>query len=150
MYLTRTLLNPRIDQRSSTAWWSLDPTRPALWGRLTAPRMLAHLCDQMRVTLGEQPCSTVPSLGRYPVFRELFLYILPWPQGRIQGPPEVFLAVPDEWDRDLATLNELVERFVRRDPKGAWPNHPHFNRMSRRSWGVFCYRHFESSLAPVQ
>ena len=108
--------------------------------------MLAHLCDQMRVTLGEQPCSTVPSLGRYPVFRELFLYILPWPQGRIQGPPEVFLAVPDEWDRDLATLNELVERFVRRDPKGAWPNHPHFNRMSRRSWGVFCYRHFDHHL----
>ena len=121
----------------------LDAERPALWGKLTAPRMLVHLCDQMLMTLGEHQCAPIPGPGRYPVLRELFLYILPWPKGKIQGRPEVFLMAPTEWDRDLATLNGLVERFVNEGSRDKWPDHPHFGRMSRRAWGVFCHRHFD-------
>ena len=124
----------------------LDPDQPALWGRLTARRMLAHLCDQMRVTLGEQACAPLAGPARYPILREAFLYVLPWPKGRIQGPPEAFVTPPMDWDGDLATLTGLVERFVSRDPASNWSDHPYFGRMSRRAWGVFCYRHFDHHL----
>jgi hypothetical protein len=109
--------------------------------------MLVHLCDQMRMALGEHQCAPIPGPGRYPVLRELFLYFLPWPKGRIQSPPEAFVTTPGEWDAGLATLNDLVERFVTERPRdNAWPDHPHFGRMSRRAWGVFSHRHFDHHL----
>lgn len=124
----------------------LDPEQPALWGSLTAPRMLAHLCDQMRMPLRDQPCAPIPSPTRYPVLRELFLYVLPWPKGRIQGPPEAFQADPAQWSEDLATLNGLVDRYLSLEPDRTWPDHPHFGRMNRRAWGAFCYKHFDHHL----
>jgi hypothetical protein len=54
---------------------SLDPARPPLWGKMTAPQMVAHLSDQMRHCLGDAPAapsavccgcrwsSTFPSTG---------------------------------------------------------------------------------------
>lgn len=124
----------------------LDPDAPAQWGRLTAPRMLSHLCDQMRMTLGDESCKPIPSLPRYPVLRELFLYVLPWPKGKIKGPPEAFEADPTAWAQDLATLRALVDEFLALDPDRDWPNHPHFGRMNQRSWATFSYKHFDHHL----
>ena len=124
----------------------LDPAQPAKWGQLTAPRMLAHLCDQMRMTLSEKSCAPIPSPGRYPIIGRLILYVLPWPKGKILGPPEAFVTSPTEWESDLDTLRGLVERFVSEESRDAWPDHPHFGRMSRRDWGVFCHRHFDHHL----
>ena len=124
----------------------LDLQRPARWGRLTAPRMLAHLCDQMRMSLRDRPCAPIPGPARYPFFRELFLYVLPWPKGKITGPPEAFETDPAGWSQDLATLEELVEHFIALGPERVWPDHPHFGRMTRRAWGCFCYRHFDHHL----
>lgn len=124
----------------------LDPDRAAQWGRMTAPQMLAHLGDQMRLTMGEYPCVPMPSPLRRPVIRELVLYWLPWPNARVQGPPEMFTTRPRIWAADLATVEALVEHLAVRAPRGAWPEHPLFGRMSGRAWGVFCYRHFDHHL----
>ncbi len=139
----RTFFNPTHRKEMLDRLKCIEPEQPALWGHLTAPRMLAHLCDQMRVTLGDRPCAPLPGPARYPVLRELILYVLPWPKGKIQGPPEAFLTAPTEWARDLATLNGLVEQFVGQGPGGTWPDHPAFGRMSGQAWGVFCHRHFD-------
>jgi len=74
------------------------------------------------------------------------LYVLPWPKGKIQGPPEAFVTAATEWDKDMATLNGLVEEFVNKGQRDTWPDHPFFGRMSRRDWGVFCHRHFDHHL----
>lgn len=66
----------------------LDPTRAPLWGRMSAPRMVAHLCDQMRMPFNDDPSGPLPGPPRLPVLREAFLYFLPWPRGRVEGPPE--------------------------------------------------------------
>ncbi len=142
----RTLFDPTQRMQTRARFELIEPDQPALWGRLTAPKMLAHLCDQMRMTLGEQHTEPIPGAARLPVVRELFLYVLPWPKGKIQGPPEAFVTTSVGWTRDLATLNGLVERFVSQGPDGQWPDHPTFGRMSGRAWGVFCYRHFDHHL----
>src|SRR6266536_1654460 len=90
----------------------LTPDRPAQWGRMSAPQMLAHLGDQMRSTLGECPCAPMPSPLRRPVIRELVLYWLPWPKARVEGPPEAFRTQPTTWAADLAEIEALVERFA--------------------------------------
>jgi hypothetical protein len=125
----------------------VQPDARPLWGRMTAPQMLAHLGDQMRGTLGTRQWTRMPSgLLRYPGFKQLALYWLPWPKGRTQGPPEAFTTTPTSWESDLATVEELVARLAARGRRGTWPAHSHFGRLSGRQWGVFCYRHFDHHL----
>src|SRR5687768_12406564 len=82
------------------------PEAQPLWGRMSAPQMLVHLGDQMRMTLGAAKWTRMPGYERYPGFKQAALYWLPWPKGRIQGPPEAFVTAPASWAADRATLEE--------------------------------------------
>jgi hypothetical protein len=77
----------------------------------------------------------------------LVIYWVPWPKGRIQGPPEAFVTQPTSWDADVATLIGLVEEFVARGPAGTWPEHAFFGPMKGKDWGVFCHKHFDHHLS---
>lgn len=124
----------------------LTPDRPPRWGRMTAHQMLAHLGDQMRLTLREQVAAPMATPYRLPILRHVVIYWLPWPPGKVQGPPEGFMTAPTTWASDLAALEERVERLAAQGPMGSWPDHPMFGRMSGRDWGLFCYRHFDHHL----
>jgi hypothetical protein len=108
--------------------------------------MVVHLTDQMRHTLGDERTTPRPGPLRWPIVKHAVLYWLPWPKGRVQGPPEAFVTRPTSWEADLATLEALVERFVQQDDRIQWPEHALFGQMSRRAWGFFCYRHFDYHL----
>jgi hypothetical protein len=125
---------------------ALDPERPPRWGRFTAPRMLAHLCDQMRLPLGSQSAARIPGPLRLPGLGWLVMCVLPWPRGRVQSPPEALLTDATDWESDLATLHGLVEQFANDERRDTWPDHPYFGRMSRRDWGIFCHRHIDHHL----
>lgn len=138
----RTMFDDRHRQELLGRLRRLDPTRPARWGRMTAPQVPPHLIDQMRIALGELHVEPMPSPLRYSPLRQLALYVAPWPQG-VKGPPETFTTWPANWETDLDTLEGLVERFVQRGPdRSGWPNHPVFGRMNGRDWGVFSHKHF--------
>jgi Protein of unknown function (DUF1569) len=124
----------------------LTSERAPRWGRMTAGQMLAHLGDQMRLTLGEQACAPMPGPYRNRLVRHVVIYWLPWPQAKVQAPPEAFTTAPTTWASDLAALEDQVERLATRGPAGIWPDHPMFGHMSGRDWGVFCYRHFDHHL----
>ena len=113
---------------------------------MNAPRMLAHLSDQMRHALGDAP--TVPRQGplRWPLIKPLAMFWLPWPKGRVKGPREAFVTRPTSCDAHLAAFERLVERFVPPESRTDWPDHALFGRMTRRSWGKFCHRHFDHHL----
>jgi len=124
----------------------LTPEAQRRWGKMNVGQMVAHLSDQMRVTLGEIPVTPVPGLGRTALVRNIVIYWLPWPKGRIQGPKEGFLTKPAEWDADMAGLRNLVDRFAESDPNQAWPEHPLLGPMTGKDWGVMCYKHFNHHL----
>lgn len=124
----------------------LTPESERRWGTMTAPRMVAHLIDQMSHTLGDKPVAPMPGLIRNPVMKFLVLYVIPWPKGRIKGPPEAFLTQPSDWAADVAKLEDSVNRLAKRGPGGAWPDHPKFGPMSGKDWGVFCAKHFDHHL----
>jgi hypothetical protein len=126
---------------------SVRPEARPLWGRMTAPQMVVHLADQMRMTLGNARWTPMPPAHlRWPGMKQAALYWLPWPKGEIQGPPEVFVTTPTDWDADIAAVEALVARFAARGTDGVWPEHSHFGRLNGRQWGVFCYRHFDHHL----
>ena len=145
LYL-HTIDDAKDRQRLFDRFGRLDPARAPIWGRMSAPRMLVHLCDQMRMPFNDDPSGPLPGPPRIPVLREAFLYFLPWPKGKVQGPPEAFLTEPGTWFGDLETLGALVDQFVNADALRPWSEHPNWGRLSRRQWGVFCYRHFDHHL----
>ena len=123
----------------------LSPDSRPLWGRMSAPQMIAHLADQMRLTLGEIPAAPRAGPLRWQPMKFIVLNWLPWPKGRVVGPPEVFVTAPAEWITDLHTLEAAVHRFVEQ-PERSCPDHPIFGAMSRQTWGRFCHKHFDHHL----
>jgi hypothetical protein len=123
----------------------LTPQSPRQWGTMTAPRMVTHLIDQMRTTLGDARCAAHPGILRFWPVKVAAIYLLPWPEG-FKGPREMFVTEPTSWDTDLETLERLIERFGARDASSPWPEHPMMGRMSARDWGVFTERHFDHHL----
>lgn len=124
----------------------LDPAAPRRWGTLDAPRMVAHLTDQMGHALGDRPCAPVRSPLRFAWVRLLAIHWIPWPRGLVKGPPDAFVTRPGTWEADVAALAALVERFGARGPAGPWPSHALFGPMTGRDWGVFCRKHFDHHL----
>jgi len=118
----------------------------ARWGKMNAPRMVAHLTDQMHHTLGDVPVKAKPGLLRLRPVRFASIYLVPWPKGRVQGPPEAYVTQPASWEKDVLALEELVKRFASRNPDDQWSDHALMGRMTGRDWGVFCYKHFNHHL----
>lgn len=145
-YLFRTIINPSQRDELFARLARLDPGQTPRWGRLTAPSMLAHLCDQMLMPFNDSPSGPMPGPPRVTILRELALYVLPWPKGTVQGPPEAFQSEPGTWADDLGRLRELVEQFVNTPPDAPLAEHPNWGRLSRREWGFFTYRHFDHHL----
>lgn len=124
----------------------LGPDTARRWGRMSAPQMIAHLSDQMRHTLGDATAVAQPGLLRNPFVRYAVIYWLPWPKGRITGPPDAFVTRPTTWEDDIATLIALLHRFVSLKAERAWPEHAMLGAMTGRNWGAFCYKHFDHHL----
>lgn len=122
---------------------ALNPEAERLWGRMTAPQMVAHLSDQMRHCLGEGAPKPRPGLLRWAPVRLAAIYLLPWPKGKIKGPPEAFVSQPTSWNHDVSQLELLIERFATRDQNDVWPEHALFGHMTGRRWGVFVHKHFD-------
>ena len=72
-YLFQTILDPAHRQGLFDRLGRLDPSREPLWGRMSAPAMLAHLCDQMRMPFNEHPSGPIPGLPRVPLMRAVTL-----------------------------------------------------------------------------
>ncbi|HSB60996.1 MAG TPA: hypothetical protein VLI67_04715 [Vicinamibacteria bacterium] len=142
-----TMFDPARHAEIRSRLMALKPDAARRWGRMSAAQMVAHLSDQMRHSLGDRPCAPVRGPLRWRLARYLSIYWVPWPKGRVSGPPEAFLSKPSGWEADVKALEGLLERFVRKGPGGDWPEHALFGTMTGRDWGAFCYKHFNHHLS---
>jgi hypothetical protein len=97
----------------------LGPGTRGLWGRMSAPQMLAHVADQLRMALGDIRARPVRTPLRYPVLRELIVYLLPWPRGAPTA-PELLSTAAGDWAGDVEALHALIGRFAERGPRAPW------------------------------
>ena len=123
----------------------LTPDRRPSWGKLTAPQMLAHVSDQLRMALGDIATSHASGfLGSRPA-AWLMIYVLPWPKGA-KGPREAFTTAPAAWKQDLGEMAVLLRRFSECDVNADWPEHPLFGKLTGKDWGSLSYKHFRHHL----
>lgn len=145
MTAVKTVFDPAARAELLQRMEMLRPDAPARWGKMNAPRMLAHLNAGMAMGLGELAVKPKRSPLANPLGRWLGIYALKWPQGAPSAPE--LLAVPAaEWDADLARFRDLLERTGNCSPAGAWPRHPAFGAMTGKQWGDLIYKHIDHHL----
>jgi len=124
---------------------ALTPDRQARWGRMTSPRMVAHVTQSFRSAVGELPVKSKQLILRYSPLKELIIYWMPFPKNAPTA-PELLALEPTEWAADVAALQALMQRFSAMDPKSVFPEHAAFGRLSGAQWGILMYRHTDHHL----
>jgi hypothetical protein len=120
----------------------LAPDARPVWGKFTAPRMVCHVSDALRMALGDLPVAPKRLPLRYPVIKQLVIYLFPFPRGTPTA-PELLARLPQEWNGEVQSLRDELQKFSTRTPDEHWPDHPAFGSMSGRAWGVLAYRHMD-------
>jgi len=124
---------------------ALTPERHAQWGRMTAPQMICHLADSLKMAIGDLPVASKRLPIRYPPLKQLIIYALPFPKSAPTA-PELLARTPREWRADVGELHALMNTFAARRGSPSWPEHPAFGALSERAWGVLVYRHMDHHL----
>ena len=138
--MQRTLSNARDRQELLARLEHLSPEAAPLWGRMTAPQMLAHLTDWMLMAKGELKTASKRRSLRYTPLKQLVIYWLPFPKN-VPTAPELISRKPLEWATERAEVRRHLQSFESMNLKATWPEHPVFGRMTPRAWCVLAYRH---------
>jgi hypothetical protein len=121
----------------------LTAETPALWGKFTAPRMLAHVNDALRMSTGELKTSLKKTPLRFPIVKQIAVYLAPWPRGVPTVPELLASGERAQWEAERAVFPDLLDVFANRPLDAAFPLHPAFWRLSRRAWGRQQWRHVD-------
>jgi|JI10StandDraft_1071094.scaffolds.fasta_scaffold06447_6 hypothetical protein len=124
----------------------LSPEASAAWGSMTAPEMLAHCADALRMGLGEVECKPRnAALPRMAVVKWLFLNVLPFPKNAPTA-KELRSRTPAPWDDERAQLIELMRRVGGADASTRFADHPLFGPLDRAQWGQLAWKHLDHHL----
>lgn len=143
-----TIFDPAAETAIRSRVARLSPAAPPRWGRMNAPQMLCHLVDAFRVALGETAAKPKATPLRFFPVRWLFVYLLPWPKGKLPTMPEFQQTKPEAWEGDRRTWDEALSRFVSRGrrPNAEWSPHPAFGPLPTWEWGRMVYLHIDHHL----
>src|SRR5690242_15655105 len=95
---TGTLLNDADRRQLLRRLQRVRPDATPAWGTLTAPRMLCHLADQLRVALGDAPSKPVHTLVTRTLLKHLVVNTgFQPPRGKVQTAPEMLASQPAAW-----------------------------------------------------
>lgn len=144
--MAQTMWNAADRQAILDRFDRLTPDARPKWGKFDAPRMVAHVTDTVRWSIGE--LAVVPTrkspIGFWPV-NVLIMFYLPWPKG-VPTAPELVERSPSAWTSELQSLRAAIDRFAARDVNGSWTPHIAFGRISGEQWGRLTYRHLNHHL----
>ncbi len=126
----------------------VTPTTTPAWGTLTAPRMVCHLADQLRVALGDTPCRDVSTLSLRTIVRFIVLRTgFNAPPGKVQTVREMLVTQPSTWEADMAACEALLERLAGATQVAP---HPAFGKFTPGDWGIMAWKHMDHHLRQFQ
>jgi hypothetical protein len=122
----------------------LQPSSQPRWGTFTAPKMVCHLADSLRVGLGDLPAKRVDTILSRTLIKWLVVYspVQP-PPGKIQTAPEMLTSGPTTWVEDLTTVEALIGRMA---STPTTVTHPFFGPLDHEGWGRLTWKHLDHHL----
>ena len=141
----KSVWNPADYRELHTRLDHLKPEALPRWGQFTAPQMVCHLADALKMASGTLPVRTRKMPIRYPPLKQLIIYWLPFPKSAPTA-PELLSRRATEWHGEMQELKQELERFTQRGPSGPFVPHPAFGKLTPRAWGVLVYRHTDHHL----
>jgi hypothetical protein len=128
----------------------LRPENVRRWGRMSAPQMVCHLTDSLRMATGQKPVTHASGLLEQTVIKWVALYLpMRWPAG-IATRPEVDQELggtrPVDFAADVAELEALLEVVTVQPRDFHWQVHPIFGGMSEAAWLRWAYLHMDHHL----
>ncbi len=146
----KTLGRPRDKAEILRRLKDLRPESVRRWGRMTAPQMVCHLTDSLRVVMGRKDVSHATGPLQRTIVKWVALYVpLTWPSGILTRPEidqEAGGTRPAEFAADVAQLETLVELITAQTRSFDWQWHPRFGAMSDREWLRWGYLHMDHHL----
>jgi hypothetical protein len=115
------------------------------WGRMTATQMVVHLADSARMATGELLVRSKGAPFRFPVLKQLLMYVMPIPKN-LPTAPELLARAPREWSVEVADYLGALEAFASKDVKGLWAVHPVFGPLTGVEWGRQAHSHIDHHL----
>ncbi|HXW96830.1 MAG TPA: DUF1569 domain-containing protein [Gemmatimonadales bacterium] len=139
-----TIENPEARAAIVARLRTLNPGSQPKWGTLTAPRLLCHLADQLRVALGDIPSKPRGNWLTHSLIKWLAIDTpMQAPPGKVRTVPEMMSTLPSTWEADLHACEELLDRLAR--ARTVAP-HPAFGPLSRRAWSRLAWKHLDHHL----
>jgi hypothetical protein len=123
----------------------LSPGATRLWGKMSAPQMMAHLVDSMHMANGDLPVPSKKLPLRFTPIKQLVIYVAPFPKSAPTA-PQLVGRPPADWPSECGALCRGMDRFAERDRSGSFPEHPAFGKLTARAWGRLIYRHIDHHL----
>lgn len=139
----KSLWHPRDRRELIARLGGLGPESPARWGKFTAPRMLSHVNDALRMSSGTLKTSLKKTPLRFPIVKQVGVYLAPWPRGVPTAPELLARGDHAAWETERAAFPRVLEAFANRPADAPLPMHPAFWRLSRRAWGRLAWRHVD-------
>lgn len=121
--------------------------RRPLWGTMTAPKMVVHCTEALRMATGELPIRVLP-VGRVlgaTGIGTLLARHMPFPKGAPTH-PKLIARAPAEFGDELEAFARALEGFAAKPLRDVWPPHPLFGGLSGASWGILAARHLDHHL----
>ena len=135
--IDRRVLNERVRR--------IGAQKVPLWGKMSAPEMVAHLTNALLMATGALPVRGMRHPARLFPLKQLMIYVLPMPKN-LPTAKELIARTPEPFSGEVEAFSAALEDFGARPRDFAWPVHPVFGTMSRRDWGVQAYRHCDHHL----
>ncbi|MCB0728998.1 MAG: DUF1569 domain-containing protein [Ignavibacteriae bacterium] len=119
------------------------------WGKMNSHQMIVHLSEPLRVALGDITVPLIESEYSNPPFNIQVSQTLPWPNNAPTIPEfdqfEKRMEIKD-FDSDLNTLLELIDRFSKLEDGDPIPTHPLFGYLTNEEWARTLWRHIDHHL----
>ncbi|MBD2767956.1 DUF1569 domain-containing protein [Hymenobacter sp. BT664] len=127
---------------------ALRPDSPRQWGKMTAGQMLVHCADQLRVSRGEKPITSVRIPGFLkPLLKWLLVSRLkefkPGTRTIKELAAESGMSAPTTFAADQAALLELLDPACYA-PSGV--EHPLFGHLTAQEFGEVSWKHLDHHL----
>jgi hypothetical protein len=118
--------------------------RTPLWGSLSAPRLLCHLADQLRVALGLIPAARRDTAFSRTVLKWLVVYSpMQAPPGKVRTAPEMLTSTPTTWAADLEAVRTLIHQLAATPTTAV---HPLFGPLTHGGWCRLAWKHLDHHL----